>query len=55
MTDGDEIVVLVEAPRSEEALAELEAGTAGEVAEVKTEQEEKRAAKEVSATVEEKE
>ncbi len=54
VTDGDEIVVLVEAPRSEEALAELEAGGVGEVAEVKTEQEEKRAAKEV-ATTEEKE
>ena len=45
--DADEIVVLVEAPRSTEELEMLgEAG--GEVAEVKTEQEEKRAAKEAA-------
>ena len=49
MADGDEIVVLVEAPRTEEALAELEQGAVSEVADVKTEQEEKRAIKEVAA------
>ena len=52
MADADEIVVLVEAPRSTEELEQLE-HAAGEVAEVKTEQEEKRAAKE--ATEKEKE
>lgn len=51
--DADEIVVLVEAPRTEETLAALEQGTVSEIAEVKTEQEEKRAAKET--TTEEKE
>lgn len=49
MADGDEIIVLVEAPRTEEALAELEQGAVSEVADVKTEQEEKRAIKEVAA------
>jgi large subunit ribosomal protein L25 len=53
MADGDEIIVLVEALRTEEALAELEQGVVSEIAEVKTEQEEKRAAKEI--TTEEKE
>jgi len=53
MADLNEIIVLVEAPRTEEALAELEQGAVAEVADVKTEQEEKRAAKEV--VVEEKE
>lgn len=47
MADVSEIVVLVEAPRTEEALAELEVGAVGNVVDVKTEQEEKRAAKEV--------
>ena len=46
MADADEIVVLVEAPRTEEALAALEQGATGEIVDVKTEQEEKRAAKE---------
>lgn len=49
MADADEIVALVEAPRTEEALAALEQGIAGEVVDVKTEQEEKRAAKEIIA------
>ncbi len=47
IADADEIVALVEAPRSEEEIAALEQ-QAGEVAEVKTEQEEKRAAKEAA-------
>ena len=47
MADADEIVVLVEAPRSAEELEQLDQ-SAGEVAEVKTEQEEKRAAKEAT-------
>ena len=47
IADGDEIVALVEAPRSEDDLAALEATTA-EVVDVKTEQEEKRAAKETA-------
>ena len=49
IADADEIVALVEAPRSEDDLAALnEQATAGEVVEVKTEQEEKRAAKETA-------
>lgn len=46
MAERDEIVVLVEAPRTEEVLAELEQGAGSGVVEVTTEQEEKRAAKE---------
>ena len=54
IADGDEIIALVEAPRSVEDVAALnEQSAAGEVAAVKTEQEEKRAAKE--ATEKEKE
>lgn len=49
MADLSEIVVLVEAPRTEEALAELEQGAVSQIVDVKTEQEEKRAAKEVVA------
>jgi len=37
--DEDDVVALIEAPRSEEELAELQAAAAPEVAEVKTEQE----------------
>ena len=44
MAETDDIVALVEAPRSAEELEALEQTAAGEVAEVKTEQEEKRAA-----------
>ena len=47
IADADEIVALVEAPRSEDDLAALEA-TSAEVVDVKTEQEEKRAAKETA-------
>ena len=52
MAEDDEIVVLVETPRSTDELAALEEG-ASEVAEVKTEQEEKRAAKEATKEKEE--
>lgn len=45
LADADEIVALVEAPRAAE---ELEQTSVGEVVEVKTEQEEKRAAKEAA-------
>ena len=47
IADADEIVALVEAPRSEDDLAAL-AGSTAEVVEVKTEQEEKRALKETA-------
>lgn len=50
MADGDEMVALVESPRAAE---EPEPTVAGEVVEVKTEQEEKRAAKEAAAEKEE--
>jgi len=43
--DGDEIIALIETPRSAEEIEALDQG-AGEVAEVKTEAEEKRAVKE---------
>ena len=47
IADTDEIIALVEAPRSEDDIAALnEQAAAGEVVDVKTEQEEKRAAKE---------
>ena len=47
IADADKIVALVEAPRSEDDLAALEA-TSAEAVDVKTEQEEKRAAKETA-------
>ena len=47
IADADKIVALVEAPRSEDDIAALEA-TSAEVVDVKTEQEEKRAAKETA-------
>ena len=47
IADADEIVALMEAPRSEDDLAALEQA-APEVVDVKTEQEEKRAAKEIA-------
>lgn len=53
ITDLDEVVALLEAPRSEEELKALEATEAPAVVEVETEQEVKRKAEEVKASTEE--